>query len=71
MNHLINGAIASANKFVREAKGDVVDHLGFLEGEQGAVVAVRAEQRFGSLGIMGGMRVMLPLPRIILILHAA
>ena len=38
LNHLIDGAITSAEILVGKAKGDVVDDFGLLEGKQGLVV---------------------------------
>ena len=55
MDHLVNGAIVPGEELVREAEGDVVDHLGFLEGEKGLVIAARGEEAVGRMGEMGGM----------------
>ena len=47
---------------MREAEGDVVRDLGFLEGEQGLVVATRREQGlWGGMGIRGIRGIMIPI----------
>ena len=47
---------------MREAEGDVIRDLGFLEGEQGLVVATRREQGlWGGMGIRGIMIPIIPI----------
>jgi len=49
---------------VGEAKGEVVNDLGFLEGEEGPVVSALGEQLLmGRLGIMGSMGIIFPIFR--------
>jgi hypothetical protein len=47
LDHLIDGAVAAGEILVREAEGDVIDDLGFLVGEKGAVVAERRQDALG------------------------
>jgi hypothetical protein len=46
---------------VGEAEGDVIDDLGFLEGEKGLVVTARREEALGFRGGMRMMRIMIPI----------
>ena len=51
-----------------KTEGDVIDNLGFLEGEQSLVIAARREQAVWWLGRMGRMGDIFPLSRIIRII---
>ncbi len=62
LDHLVDGAVASAEVFVGEAEGDVVDDFGFLEGEERGVIAAWEEDLvagghgmglIGPIGLMG------------------
>ena len=56
LDHLVDRAVALGEMFVRKAKREIVDDLGFLEGEEGPVIAPLRQQRLmGGLGIMGIM----------------
>jgi hypothetical protein len=52
LDHLIHGAVGFREVLVREAEGEVVDDLGFLEGEQSLVISARWEQPLGGMGRM-------------------
>jgi hypothetical protein len=38
---------------LRKTKGDVIDHLGFVEGVERLVVAARGDDGMGGMGISG------------------
>ena len=56
LDHLVYGAVAPGEEIVREAEGDVINHLGFLERKEGLVIAawggagVRDPPRNGNYG---------------------
>src|SRR5207249_3037081 len=56
LDHLVDSAVALGEEFVRKAEGEVVDNLGFFEGEESLVVASAREEAVGGVGGMGRMR---------------
>ena len=68
LDHLVNGAVAFGEELVREAEGDVIDNLGFLEGEESLVIAARWKQAVRQMGGMGIMGKMFPITRILRII---
>src|SRR4029077_13642152 len=68
LDHLIHSAVALGEELVREAEGNIIDDLGFLEGEERLVIAARRKQPLWRMGVMGIMRWMSPITRILRIL---
>jgi hypothetical protein len=60
LDHLVNGAVAFGEIFVGKAEGEVVDHLGFLEGVEPLAIAARRKQAVGQMGRMAIMGRILP-----------
>jgi len=41
-----------------EVEGEIVDHFGFLEGEEGAVISARREEALGLMGLLGSLGIL-------------
>ena len=53
LNHLVHSAVAPGEMLVRKAEGQVIDHLGFVEGMEGLIIATRGDDGMGIRGEMG------------------
>ena len=47
LDHLVHGAVAPWEMLARKAEGDVIDHLGFVEGVERLVIAARGDDGMG------------------------